>query len=419
MTKRWQWMRIDSAYRPRISPHFSSRGRQTYVTELADGAAAISLQATLHAILLLSENLLSPSDEPAFLGLPIGLRVALALVDAGATELSVHGPHAAAVCELWRRDERLQVPLHVHSGTVPIDLVCRDDAWIAPERVRGLAWGHALADQRGEPVIARVRPTCTDDPAQLLQAAEVLDAAHVLRLRRAEEREVAHRALFASLIKASDGPVSRHFNRHISRTITRLVIPLGMTPNAMTVCVAICGLLAAYAASFPSPALQLLGAALYQLHSIIDGCDGEIARVTHRFGKHGALIDSLVDDLCNGAFFLGLSLGVARSLGATWPIATGALTALTYAAVIGLQYQLVLRATGQGDKTKFWAASRESRASVFGVFKALLRRDVFVLLILIAVSLQLTEIMVALFPLCALGGLIASAMRALASKRPA
>ncbi|MET0386063.1 MAG: CDP-alcohol phosphatidyltransferase family protein [Polyangiales bacterium] len=377
----------------------------------------------MHATLILSDT---PRAERGFLGLPVGIRVALSLVQAGVTELSVYGPRARQVCERFARDERLTIPIQLHSPEVPVELVCLEDAWVAPEHVRGLALGEALADVDGQPVVARVRRSCVVDPQQLLDSARIAsvrpaaDGAHpVLRLHRSADRVQVQRTLFASLIKPSDGPVSRHLNRHISRTITRWVIPLGLTPNGMTVFVAITGLLGAYAASFASPAMQLLGAALYQLHSIIDGCDGEIARLTQRFGKHGALIDSMIDDLCNGAFFFGLSLGVARMLGQSWPVLTGASTAIAYAGVIGLQYNAVLRTTGRGDKTKFWSAECDERSTLFGVFKALLRRDVFVLLILIAVALGATEAAVAVFPLCALGALVASSLRLIESKRTA
>lgn len=381
----------------------------------------LAFAITLHASLILSDSSRPPS---AFLGLPVGLRVVLSLVQAGVSELSVYGPQAAAVCEAFRRDGRLTIPVQPHRADVPIDLIFREDAFVAPELVRELGLGAVLRDARGEVAVMRLRPTRVANPESLLPmleapggpSAQPAYTADVLRLFDPGDRRLARNRLFAMLVKPSDGPVSRHLNRHVSRAITALVIPLGMTPNAMTVLVLLTGLLGAYVASSGNPAQQLLGAVLYQLHSIIDGCDGEIARLTHRFGKHGALVDSLVDDLCNGAFFFGLSLGVARMTQATWPLATGTVTALAYAGVIGLQYSAVLRATGRGDKTKFWSAVSRDRSSVFDVFRALLRRDVFVLLILFAVASGLQLAAVALFPLAALGALIASSLRLMQSK---
>ena len=62
------------------------------------------------------------------------------------------------------------------------------------------------------------------------------------------------------------------------------------------------GLVAASFFLSTSASWQFAGALLFLLHSILDGCDGEIARLTRRFGKHGALIDSLVDDLSRYAY---------------------------------------------------------------------------------------------------------------------
>jgi 1L-myo-inositol 1-phosphate cytidylyltransferase / CDP-L-myo-inositol myo-inositolphosphotransferase len=253
------------------------------------------------------------------------------------------------------------------------------------------------------------------DPLPLMASVPVAplpDGQLALRMSEPSSRARIEARLFADLIKPSDGPVSRHFNRHISRAITRLVLPLGMTPNAMTVVVALTGVAAALCASFPSYAMHVLGAALFQLHSIVDGCDGELARLTHRHGKHGALIDSLVDDLCNLFFFIGLSLGVARSLGEGWPIVGAAVTALAYVGVVTVQYGMVLRATGRGDKTKFWAPIPQAeRLTPFAILRILLRRDAFVALIMAAVVLGLAPAAVSVFPFAALGALGASVAR--------
>jgi phosphatidylglycerophosphate synthase len=349
------------------------------------------------------------------LGLPVVLRVALELERAGVDELALFGPSAESVCAELRGDSRLSLKIAAFDAATPVELVCFHDVLVAPESLRRLSAGEGLADGRGVTSIALGHGSPGGDPREVLTAARVIEPA-VLRLDDDADRRAARRVLLDGLIKPSDGPVSRRLNRHVSRFITELVLPLGVTPNGMTVFVALTGLAGAYAATSPTYAMQLLGAVLYQFHSIIDGCDGEIARLTHRFGKHGALIDSLVDDTCNAAFFVGLSLGVARAASVSWPLVTGALTAVAYVGVIALQYGVVLRATGRGDKTKFWAPAAPGQFSLFGVFKALLRRDVFVLLILIAVSLHLAPAAVAVFPLSALGAFVASSLRLMQSR---
>jgi phosphatidylglycerophosphate synthase len=222
-----------------------------------------------------------------------------------------------------------------------------------------------------------------------------------------------------SLIKPSDGPVSRHLNRPISLLLTRASVAIGLKPNHMTALVALAGLFAAACAAQPSHAFQLLGAALFQLHSILDGCDGEIARLTRRFGKHGALIDSLVDDASNLLFFTGLSYGVAGEALTPWPLYAGALTAVCYSAVAYIQYATVLRTTGKGEKTAFWQAGVAHRPWWLHALHGLGRRDVFVLVILLAIAANLAAAVVAILPCMALGALAQSAQRARALRHSA
>jgi phosphatidylglycerophosphate synthase len=370
----------------------------------------------VHATLILTTP--EPRD---LLGMSVLLRVALAFREAGATSLSLHGERAPQLSAALAADARLGLPVRVHQIEMAWDWVCRGDTLFAPRLLRALAPGDIVKDARGVTLAVRLN-AATSDPTVTLSAAEgpmhpIAAPDYALVLSEQSQYAVAERMLLADLIKPSDGPVSRHLNRRLSRAITRLVLPLGMTPNQMTLLVLATGLGGAYSASFPTHRLQLLGAALYQFHSIIDGCDGEIARLTQRFGRHGALIDSLVDDVCNGAFFVGLSLGVAHGHRISWPLMTGAITAGAYVALIALQYGVVLRSTGRGDKTKFWAA-RES-FSLFGLLRVLLRRDVFVLLILCAVAIGLAPVVVAVFPASALGALIASCVRVLRLRKTA
>lgn len=376
-----------------------------------------------------------PARELAsFLGLPLALRTALRLGELGVSEIVLCGPGSERALALFRGDRRLKTavalwtpgaapitPSLAASGAAP-QLVLLADAFVSSSALSHLPIGCALADPGGHPIAALVLAP-DSDPARLMASATVTPLSPgqlALRMTDPASRSQIDRQLFADLIKPSDGPVSRHFNRHISRAVTRLVLPLGMTPNAMTVVVAITGILAAVSASFATYGMHVLGAALFQLHSILDGCDGELARLTHTHGKHGALIDSLVDDLCNLFFFVGLSFGVARSLGVDWPIAGAAVTALAYVGVVCVQYGMVLRATGRGDKTKFWAPIPQAeKLTPFAILRMLLRRDAFVALILAAVVLGLAPAAVSVFPFAALGALAASLARLREAGRPA
>ncbi|MET1125226.1 MAG: bifunctional L-myo-inositol-1-phosphate cytidylyltransferase/CDP-L-myo-inositol myo-inositolphosphotransferase [Archaeoglobaceae archaeon] len=100
-----------------------------------------------------------------------------------------------------------------------------------------------------------------------------------------------------------DGFVSRHLNRKISTRISALLVNR-VTPNQMTLLSFLIGTLSALAAFFNAA----VGGVIYQLSSIIDGCDGEIARASLRSSRVGGYVDSVLDRVVDFAFLLALAL---------------------------------------------------------------------------------------------------------------
>jgi len=367
----------------------------------------------MHALIIDAPSALS---RARIYGLTLAQRAAFAATDAGAETVEFE-PETAPLFSGLPAALSAKLPLHPRGNQGGERLIVRADALVAPALLAALEFGESVVDAHGQRCAARVLIAPGADAATALATtrphAFTADRHHyALRVTERAQLAAIRQLLLRSLTKPSDGPVSRNLNRPLSGALTSLCVPLGITPNQMTVLVALAGLLAAYFASIPSYAAQLLGAALFQLHSIIDGCDGEIARLTRRFGKHGALIDSLVDDASNTLFFAGLSLGVARAEQTTWPLYTGALTVLCYAAVAWIQYASVLRSTGKGEKTRFWQGSSLHEHGLLRALHALGRRDVFVLVILLAVAAGLSKVVVAVLPLMALGALTQSVRNA-------
>ena len=116
-----------------------------------------------------------------------------------------------------------------------------------------------------------------------------------------------------------DGLVSRHLNRKISRPITRLLAPTGMTPNQVTFIGFLIALLASAAFALGA---NVLGGLLAQLSSIIDGVDGEIARLKGLASPFGAFYDAVLDRYADAAIILGMILWALRfeSWSGTWPL---------------------------------------------------------------------------------------------------
>lgn len=123
----------------------------------------------------------------------------------------------------------------------------------------------------------------------------------------ADLRTARRRLVDAVADKPTDGPISRHINRPISKRLTPLLVALGMTPNAISVLSLVLSLGAAVLLAQPRYGLMALGGVIAQLASIIDGCDGEVARLTMRSSKFGGWFDAQLDRYADAALLGGLT----------------------------------------------------------------------------------------------------------------
>ena len=123
----------------------------------------------------------------------------------------------------------------------------------------------------------------------------------------AAARKQAQRGLFSRMRKPVDGLVSRTINRRISLAITGLFIDTSMTPNQMTIVANIIGAFGVYFTWQGTWGTLALGAFLVQMQSVLDGCDGEIARLKFQSSRMGEWLDNVLDDTVNVLY--GLALG--------------------------------------------------------------------------------------------------------------
>jgi CDP-L-myo-inositol myo-inositolphosphotransferase len=355
------------------------------------------------------------------LGMQVGLRALLSAADVGATRVEMEDWSTGV--EL-ARDARVRVSCAPLSHAAGESLVIDAGVLLAPALLAELAPGEAIADADGVRVAARVLLSAGESPRAALAAAtprafQADRYRYAVRCHDDTAVRAAERALLASLTKPSDGPVSRYLNRPISTAISRRLVPLGVSADQMTLVSGLTATAAAFHAAGESFAGHVIGAVLYQLHSILDGCDGEIARLTRRSTARGALLDSLVDDASNLLFFGALSVGVAASTHEDWPLAAGAIAVLGYLGAIAVQYAAVLRLTGSGDKVLFWSAQAGAARKTPRLLHELLRRNVFIALILVAVALGHAADVVAVLPVAAIGALTATLQRVRKTPAPA
>ena len=131
-----------------------------------------------------------------------------------------------------------------------------------------------------------------------------------------KEKEIpsAERWLLRRSGKSRDGFVSRYLNRPISCTVSQFLLKTSMTPNLWTVLITAFPLIGFLFMIHGTYAGFIIGAAFFNLHSILDGCDGEIARAKYLDSEKGPGIDAIGDLIALLLFSIGLGVGLSRSV---------------------------------------------------------------------------------------------------------
>jgi phosphatidylglycerophosphate synthase len=113
--------------------------------------------------------------------------------------------------------------------------------------------------------------------------------------------------------KPQDGFVSRFLNRPISHRITSFLLKFPIHPNGWTISIFVLPLIAGALLVRGDYASIVIGAAFFQAFSILDGCDGEIARAKNLESKFGERLDNFCDFLASLIYVLALGWGLHRS----------------------------------------------------------------------------------------------------------
>ncbi|MFZ2447126.1 MAG: CDP-alcohol phosphatidyltransferase family protein [Syntrophobacteraceae bacterium] len=115
--------------------------------------------------------------------------------------------------------------------------------------------------------------------------------------------------------RADDGFMARHFDRRLSQMMSRRLAHTAITPNQVTLVGMSMGLFAAFLLSLPGYWAHLAGAILFVFCIIVDGVDGEIARLKLQESAFGHYLDIVTDNIVHGAIFVGVAFGLYHDTG--------------------------------------------------------------------------------------------------------
>jgi phosphatidylglycerophosphate synthase len=204
-----------------------------------------------------------------------------------------------------------------------------------------------------------------------------------LVLDSSEDIQKAETWLLRSLIKSSESFMSRHVERPISLAISRRLVWTSLSPNAMTVISLAIGLLGAPFFLSSQPGIQFIGGSLFLAHSILDGCDGELARLKFQESRWGGLLDFWGDNLVHISIFFCMGLGWSMSLQSSWPLW---LSASAIAGTLGSAWSVYRQMMQPKLKTGplFISVVHSTTTRLSKVMDALGRRDFIYLVLLLS-----------------------------------
>lgn len=190
--------------------------------------------------------------------------------------------------------------------------------------------------------------------------------------------------------KSQDGFMARHFDRHISLAVSRQLLETAVTPNMMTVLSTLLGLAGAAFFLGASRAAYVPGALLVWLHSVLDGCDGELARVRFQESPLGSDLDFWGDNLVHLALFSCLGYGFWRGGNGVHTLVLAAVADLGVLASASIAWQHRLRRRAASPAPAAEAGVTEEAAGdgleskLSRLENALAQRDFIYLLVLLA-----------------------------------
>jgi phosphatidylglycerophosphate synthase len=134
------------------------------------------------------------------------------------------------------------------------------------------------------------------------------------RIQTEQDRIAAERKLDAWLVKPTDGVFAR-FNRKISIPISRQLIRFPVTPNMVSIFTLGVSFLSGILFAMGGYLNMLGGAVVGLFASILDGCDGEVARLKLQESAFGCWLETVCDYLYYLFMFAGMTIGLLRSSG--------------------------------------------------------------------------------------------------------
>jgi phosphatidylglycerophosphate synthase len=191
------------------------------------------------------------------------------------------------------------------------------------------------------------------------------------------------------ILEGANGWVARNLNKRLSIPISIYLARWGVAPNQITFVNLLLGILSGILAAFGGYGHLLAGGLLFQWVSIMDGCDGEVAKLNGKATRFGAWFDTVGDNLSFVVFVVGVTFGFYHHTRAHWVMVLAEVALVSFAVLLCIMVSYLLR--NQDGKASLTTYEKEvlnttfaEKTGWFAIFvrrgKFLIKKDFFALL---------------------------------------
>jgi CDP-L-myo-inositol myo-inositolphosphotransferase len=185
--------------------------------------------------------------------------------------------------------------------------------------------------------------------------------------------------------KSNDGPVSHWLNRPISARISKSLVNFNIAPTQISFSSFALSVIAAGLFALGTYWFLALAGIIAQFASIVDGSDGEVARLKYLSSDYGRWVDAVLDRYADAFLLFGLTWNVYIHKLSSWALAIG------FSAIIGT-FMLSYTADKYDKlmKNRIQKGIRMGRdVRVFLIFLGAIFNQAYLILIVIAVLMNL------------------------------
>lgn len=224
-------------------------------------------------------------------------------------------------------------------------------------------------------------------------------------LNQSRQKKI-EKQLLLSLIKPTDGYAARFINRHISLRITRVLALTNIKPSWVSWWMLPIVFSFSFLLFLGKPLYLFWGSFVYNLASILDGCDGELARLKYEESTHGAKLDTFLDQLTNLCYVFFLGVGLYRLENKPFYFYEGLFTTLLMASLFLTLYSRQNKNGGLshvGREQIGQSNLNDSLKKILHVFATLLRRDSYIYILVVLSFFELNHLILHFLTLGTIG----------------